>query len=573
MSKIKSKCFPNATQELLLKAALFQGEDAIVAWESWRKLVDFESLQDGSFRLLPKLYRNLSQLGVTDSWMGRCKGIYRKTWYENQLRLQCLGELCHQFQEAGIATLVFKGAALSLQDYQNCGVRPMQDIDILIPLEQVAKAETLLSEQGWKCDEKWVGLERLVRSKHAINFKDCRGQGIDLHWHLLHNCLQDDADTDFWKFAVTLENDRLSTLTLCPTDRLLCACIHGLYWDVTPSFRWIADAVTILQNNVTTIDWQRLLVTAQTHHLVIPLREALRYLHETFLASIPLAVFQTLENLKVSGLEQRLFEAGLRPFTQAPPDEMIIANRVASRVTEADLIQDEYPVESRFSRPKRDDGKIRLGILSSGFSRSSETTSIIEICDRLDLNQFEILLYAIDGDLQPSSVELDLQTKVDRLSLLPVNLMFYMPDEGKLLTSVETIRADNLDILLITCDLEKNTFARLLALHRLAPIQVASMFFPTLETFRHVDYYLFEENSDELKFNNSERYIPVNWQQLEMTLKQLWKRGEIASPKPPTPIEPSALPDRQDNEQKLKIYLDRIRSNLKELRKNPELFR
>lgn len=573
MTKIKSKCFPNQTQELLLKAALFQGEDAIVAWESWRELVDFESIQDASFRLLPKLYRNLSQLGVTDSWMGRCKGIYRKTWYENQLRLQCLAETCHQFQEAGIATLVFKGAAVSLQDYQNCGVRPMQDIDILIPLEQVAKAETLLSEQGWKCHEKWVGLERLVRSKHAINFKDCRGQGIDLHWHLLHNCLQDDADIDFWKFAVPLENDRLSTLTLCPTDRLLCACIHGLYWDVTPSFRWIADAVTILQNNVTTIDWQRLLVTAQRHHLVIPLREALRYLHETFLASIPLAVFQTLDNLKVSGLEQRLFEAGLRPFTHATPDEMIIANRVASRVTEADLIQDEYPVESRFSRPKRDDGKIRLGILSSGFSPSSETTSIIEICDRLDRNQFEIVLYAIDGDLQPSSVELDLQTKVDRLSLLPVNLMFYMSDEGKLLTSVETIRADNLDILLITCDLETNTFARLLALHRLAPIQVASMFSPTSEQFRYIDYYLFEENSDDLKFKNPDRYIPVNWQQLEMTLKDIWQRGAIESPTPPIPIELSGLPDRQDNEQKLKIYLDRIRSNLKKLRKNPDFFR
>lgn len=573
MAKSKSKCFPNSTQELLLKAALFPGEEAIVAWESWRKLVDFESIHDASFRLLPKLYRNLSQLGVTDPLMGRCKGIYRKTWYENQLRLQCLTEICHQFQEAGIATLVFKGAALSLQDYQNCGVRPMQDLDILIPLEKVAKAETLLSELGWECDDRWVGLERLVRSKHAVNFKDCRGQGIDLHWHILHYSLQDDADTDFWKFAVPLKNDRFSTLTLSPTDRLLCACVHGLYWDVTPSFRWIADAVTILQKNVTTIDWQRLLSIVQKHRLIVPIREAFRYLQEAFLAPIPLSILQTLEDLNSTGLEQRIFEAGLRPFTQATPDEMIIANRVASRVTEADLIQFEYPVKYNFKHPDKSERKIRLGILSSGFSLNSETTSILEICDRLDRNEFKIFLYNIDGDLQPTSVELELQMKVDRLSLLPVNPMFYMPDEGKLLTSVETLRADNLDILFITCDLEKNTFARLLALHRLAPIQVAFVFSPTLERFRYVDYYFCDEKYNLSEVQESNRYLTMNWKNLEMTLKQIWEKGSIESSLTLPSSDLSTIPDRQENEMKLQIYLARIRKNIENLRQNTDLFR
>jgi len=77
-------CWPTREQELLLRAALLQGNDAINAWHEWKSSVDIEQLDQGSYRLLPLLYRSLHIDGVEDPLMNKLKGVYRMTWYKNQ---------------------------------------------------------------------------------------------------------------------------------------------------------------------------------------------------------------------------------------------------------------------------------------------------------------------------------------------------------------------------------------------------------------------------------------------------------------------------------------------------------
>jgi hypothetical protein len=549
---IKSKCWPNPTQELLLKACLLEEKVAFDAWEQWRTKIDFEDLDWASFRLLPKLYRNLSNLQIKDTILQKSKGIYRKTWYENQMRFQSLANICEQFREEKIPTLVFKGAALSLEDYQDCGVRPMADLDILIPLNCVEKAETLVKKLSWKSIEEINSLARLTRSKHAVNYRNLSGEEIDLHWHLLANCLQDDSDLNFWKFAVPLTNERLSTLTLSPTDRLLSVCVHGLSWSSSYPCRWVADAVTIIQRWGNSIDWQRLLVYAQKHRLTIAITEAFRYLQEVFHAAIPVSIVALLTDTIPINIEWRLFNAGMRPFTLASPQEMIIADRAIDSVTETDLREAGYPLEYKFSQPALAEKKIRLGILTANCNSNLETRVIAQIYQHLDRDRSTIFLYTRDGSFQPTPLELEWQNRIERLTILPVAPIFYLCDESKLLTSVETIRADRLDFLLILNDLAEDSFARLLVCHQLARRHLV------LESIDDLSYFA-ANNS------HSQELIKIAWQHLSISLDDWLLQGQIE-------VLPKNVlnPINRDSKEKLAIYLNRIRQNLSQLRERPE---
>lgn len=135
-AKTGKKSFrPTPQQELLLRASLFEEQEALQAWEAWKAQINWNDYLDaGSFRLLPLLFHNLQQHGVQDPLMHKLKGIYRKTWCENQIAFQKLAVLLQSFQKAGIKTLVLKGAALTVRHYQNNGLRPMNDFDVLVPL-------------------------------------------------------------------------------------------------------------------------------------------------------------------------------------------------------------------------------------------------------------------------------------------------------------------------------------------------------------------------------------------------------------------------------------------------------
>ncbi len=123
--------------------------------------------------------------------------------------------------------------------------------------------------------------------------------------------------------------------------------------------------------------------------------------------------------------------------------------------------------------------KIRLGVLSSHFIPQTETFSTLPFFEHLDKTKFEIILYA--KSLTGHPLEKYCQGCAERLVKLPDNLM----------SQVETIRADDLDILLIGTNVTAITNPiTLLALHRLARIQLTSTSSCVTTGMRHIDYYI-----------------------------------------------------------------------------------
>ncbi|HEY9693251.1 MAG TPA: nucleotidyltransferase family protein [Oculatellaceae cyanobacterium] len=307
LTKEVNSCWPTTEQELLLQAALLTDEKAVKAWEKWKSVVDIDQLDVGSLRLLPLLYTNLRRWGVSDPMMEKFKGLYRQTWCENQLLFYQIADVLKMFQNAGIQTLILKGAALSLLYYKDYGLRPMADFDILIPLDKRQQAIALLQESSWIAHQvpgAEIELdEAFLNGRHSYTFISPNNQELDLHWHLLSNCLNTDVDEVFWQEAVLTQLHSISTYALNSTDQFLHVCVHGVAWNIVPPLRWVADAMMIL-NQTTDLNWERLIIIAEKQRLILPLTNALQYLFDLFQIPILSSVLKKLQNLPVLPEEQ-----------------------------------------------------------------------------------------------------------------------------------------------------------------------------------------------------------------------------------------------------------------------------
>ena len=83
-----------------------------------------------------------------------------------------------------------------------------------------------------------------------------------------------------------------------------------------PPFRWVADAIMILNNAENEIDWNRLAAQAEKRHLILPLLDTLQYLRDTFAAQIAPEIIENLQSVHVPHLERMEYKIAVNPVTK-----------------------------------------------------------------------------------------------------------------------------------------------------------------------------------------------------------------------------------------------------------------
>jgi hypothetical protein len=287
---------PSPQQELLLKAALLDGPEAVESWNAWRAQVRVDDLDIGSQRLLPLLYRRLHALGVNHPDMERYKSVYRYVWVENQIRVRQAQIILDLLGRAEIPVLLLKGIALGPLYYGDLGLRPMNDLDFLVPPEHADGAGKALASAGWQAAELGLLASSAYRNaNHAIAcIKHSNPIEVDLHWHASRECCWDDADRGLWARAQDMQLGGAPARTLGDTDHLFHTCVHGTRWNEIAPIRWAADALTIMQGR--TIDWSYFVENVQSGGYCRRFSQALSYLRENFAAPIPQAAISELAN-------------------------------------------------------------------------------------------------------------------------------------------------------------------------------------------------------------------------------------------------------------------------------------
>jgi Uncharacterised nucleotidyltransferase len=312
MSRIAHR-LPTSSQELLLKAALLEGERALPAWKRWKATETITETDHESGRLFPLLARNLLRIGVEDPDLYILKNAYRHQWLVSQQRIAAGARALSALSQAGIETMVLKGAALAHRYYKDLGVRLMYDVDILVRPQSARLAAEVLLSSGWT-QLLPLDLDVLLPVSHGTMFRDGK-HGVDLHWYATWAPASED---DFWSAAEPIEIGEARTLAQCPADQLLHMCVHGIWTDGVP-IRWVADAVTIIHSEPA-LDWDRLVDRGRARAVSLPLRDALTYLRNTFEAPVPGDVLRSL-NRAPAGLLERV---GHRAW-QAPPTRLRMA--------------------------------------------------------------------------------------------------------------------------------------------------------------------------------------------------------------------------------------------------------
>ncbi|MCF6171945.1 MAG: nucleotidyltransferase family protein [Bacteroidales bacterium] len=318
MRKSSHSPFPTKTQELLLQAALLKGQPMQKAWEKWKAEVNFEKeVEYASFRMLPLLYQNLQSHRMNDPLMLRLKGIYRKSWSNNHLLFHQTAKVLKLLHSHKIPTIVMKGIAMTITVYKNYGVRPMADMDILIPLSESLKTIDVLEKSGWNLQNK-EHLEFNLKYGRSATFTDAAKTELDLHWHPVFEAHNSISDDEFWEASVPLEVAGENTRAFCVTDNFFHTIVHGLRYNPEPPIRWVADAVTILNSEVCSIDWDRLLYLTKKFRSSLQMKDALNYLTKNFQSVVSRSFLDELAKIKSTFSDRLVFRHAKKYGDEVP---------------------------------------------------------------------------------------------------------------------------------------------------------------------------------------------------------------------------------------------------------------
>lgn len=278
-SKLQALLGITDDQILLLKSALLDSNEALIHFQLWKEYYQFDKISKNdnffsiinkidseSLRLLPLIFRKIEH--SNDSLLPVLKELYRKTWMKNHQFLKKSQEIITLCNEENIPTMLLKGIPLALVYYKDLGVRPMGDVDLLVPLTSVDRTVELLSKLGHAPE---LIEERYRDYIHAMHCYDPNGWDVDLHWQVFFFQDKDSESiqTDAMNRQEISLSDSIKTEVLNDSLQFFHVIIHGLL-EGKGIIRWIVDAVTILQSDRIKIDYEflnRFSVRTNTEHV------------------------------------------------------------------------------------------------------------------------------------------------------------------------------------------------------------------------------------------------------------------------------------------------------------------
>ncbi len=236
----------------------------------WQALVT-EAHSQG---VAPLVYWKLSQAGnlsfLPDFARSELRAAYAATWMINQKILQELEVLAHLFDKAGIPTVVLKGACFALTIYPDIGLRPMGDLDILVPRVKLDQAVQIANNLGYAdaVPDAAPDLNDLIGHHACLRKLESPGHLLEIHDSLVaEQSFSYAVPMDwFWEQTRPLEDAKYPGLRmLTPSAQLLFAAAHAMlqHGGQNAPLRWFYDIDQLVRSYRQELDWQALLAQAR----------------------------------------------------------------------------------------------------------------------------------------------------------------------------------------------------------------------------------------------------------------------------------------------------------------------
>ena len=287
---------PSAPTNLLMQAALLQGDLALEAWSKWRQTIEdpkafLASDRIGVKRHLPLLYSNLMTHRVD---LGRdLEPYFRAARAREELRSvryrRFLSEALSALRQSGIEFVVGKGVTVGETIHADPVLRHCHDIDLLVRSPNMPAAANALHRAGF------LPAKSCLHSEPRFDHES--GLPVELHDRLYRTPFYDGVLNEVWNRARTAVVLGLTVRLISDVDLLVQAPVHASVVPQRYNLSWIIDVVRLLrqrESETATIDWALVTRIAGDAYAQLPLYVTYQYLATTFSAPIPQHVIDEL---------------------------------------------------------------------------------------------------------------------------------------------------------------------------------------------------------------------------------------------------------------------------------------
>lgn len=217
--------------------------------------------------VLPLLYLafhdNRSESIPHDVLRSLADSFHRTAIYNYSMTRELL-RILDLFKAHGISSLPFKGPIIAYCIWGDLSMRQFGDLDILVSLNDVTRAEELLRGVGYQSDHQLNEGQQAVilESKYHLHFRNPQsGCNVEIHWRLSGSVMPSQVDLDgLWGRAVNVRFFGRNVLTMSKEDLLLVLCEHGARhtWD---RLTWICDVALLMKSQ--DMNWPGILKWSQ----------------------------------------------------------------------------------------------------------------------------------------------------------------------------------------------------------------------------------------------------------------------------------------------------------------------
>ena len=153
-------------------------------------------------RVYPQLY---AQAEIRELIPADVRQALEQAYRRNVLQMLALSaemeSVCRALAERGVRPLVLKGPVLAKALYGDLSLRTSKDLDILIPIEDVEKAEETVAALGYAVDHKVPRVFKDWKWKvHHMSFVHPRKRiQVEIHWRLNANMGKEPSFDELWE--------------------------------------------------------------------------------------------------------------------------------------------------------------------------------------------------------------------------------------------------------------------------------------------------------------------------------------------------------------------------------------
>lgn len=264
----------------------------------------------------PLLYKNLNNIPHSpEDCIHKFRILYLKSIAVNTMHSRELLHIVNVLQNHKIKVIPLKGVVASETVFQDMGVYPSNDIDILVPEADLLEADRILQQIGYVTPDSISKDDLLINHYHLVYNKN--DLSLEIHWNLVKRYFS--IPSTFWWDSVSevqFENAAINALSI---EKYIIYTIFRLFDHRFMPLKFFLLISEIINRHHNDIDWVELIKYSKEYKMEKLVLFVLRFLTKNFDIIVPLNLiynnsirYRILENMILTGIFRKAERLHLR---------------------------------------------------------------------------------------------------------------------------------------------------------------------------------------------------------------------------------------------------------------------